>query len=88
MYECHVTLRKPQDTRELESLALEKQWKTSFIVGDPLLGKEGFFYFTTHHVDYDQIFSKMRSLADRLGTLVIREKIEHIVYDTKKRLAV
>lgn len=93
MYECHVTIQLPEREQGLkiarayyEGLGRRHQWKTSYIVNDPLLGKGGYFYFTAHHVDYDTLFSKMEALAFGLGTLVVRKKIEQIIYDTKREL--
>lgn len=88
-YECHITCVKPETTYYLEQLAKERKWKTSYIVGDPLLGNEGFFYFTCHSNSYDKIFSKMELLYIKLielfgSKLVIRKKIEKVVYDTKR----
>lgn len=87
MYECHVTINKPETAHEhekMDKMGKDLGWKTSCIERDPLLGRATYFYFTTHHVDYDSIFRKMKSLSEVLGNLVIREKIEHILYDTKR----
>lgn len=85
MYECHITVEKPTDRTPFELLATEHGWKTSCIDGDPVLGKKAFFYFTAHAKSYDHIFQKMSELARILGEkVVIRQKIEHIVYDTAR----
>jgi hypothetical protein len=90
MHECHITISKPENVDELDALAARFGWKTSFIHGDPLLGKAGYFYFTTHHVDYDKIFEKMEFLSGYLegafNIVPLRKKIEQIVYDTKTAL--
>lgn len=90
MYECHITIKKPsKDIIKLEVLAKTHKWKTSYIDGDPLLGKKIYFYFTCHHEGYGKIFSKMNHLSGILeadGIKVLRKKIELIVFDTKKQL--
>ena len=90
MYECHITVEATQGEHEtLNKIAEDFQWKTSHIQNDPLLGKKPYFYFTCHHMDYNSIFGKMVALRSTLfvfGKQVVREKIEHIVYDTKKTL--
>ncbi len=88
-FECHVTVPKPKSTVAMDHLASYHRWKTSFIIGDPLLGNAGYYYFTTHHADYKAIFAKMEELSallDALGVKVLRKKIEDIVYDTKTQL--
>jgi hypothetical protein len=89
MYECHVTIKKPDQAIVMDALAEQFGWKTSYINGDALLGKDGYFYFTTHHVAYEALFAKMETLAgvlQVLGRPVLRKKIEQIVYDTKTSL--
>lgn len=89
MYECHITIDKPSTLQSIhlcEELGHSYGWKTSFIDGDPVLGKKVFFYFTRHSATYESLFVRMRELADYLDLIsivVVRLKIEHIVYDTK-----
>ena len=92
-YECHVTVAPPATASKrkwFESLALAQGWKTSEIAGDPLLGQKNFFYFTTHAKVYEDIYGKMEKLAAHLSDdreiQVLRKKIEHIVFDTGKKL--
>lgn len=86
LFECHVTVPR-QHAAEAEKVAKEVHWKFSQIDGDPVLGKETFAYLTTHDTDYSRMMRRMSSLSDRLdglGVEVLREKIELIMYDTKK----
>jgi hypothetical protein len=88
-FECHVTCAKPNNMRFYEDIATKHGWNSSFIEGDPLLGKQGFFYFTRHAASYDSLFTTMevlcKALAD-VGTKVLRKKIEQVLYDTRKEL--
>lgn len=84
MFECHITCERPNDTTALEALAAKYSWKTSYIVGDPLLGTGGFFYFTAYDTDLVNMKLRMHEMADRISVRVLRKKIEQIVYDTKK----
>lgn len=91
MYECHVTLPEMNVHGKAfcNGLAQELGWKTSFIIGDPLLGVNGFFYLTAHNRDSHRLYGKMKELLGRLereGLEVLREKIEHIVHDTKTNI--
>lgn len=86
MFECHITCSRPNNPKELEDLAKENKWKTSFIVGDPLLGKESFFYFTTHDLHLSSMIDRMEEMAKRISVPILRKKIEFIVYDTKRNL--
>lgn len=103
-YECHITVEDmPERHKTWESLGRCFGWKTSFIVGDPLLPNQtGYFYFTCHDNDVVEIHAKMKRMSnilsdvDHLYTIepemklppakVVREKIELIIYDTKKKL--
>ena len=95
-FECHVTMKMKTGTADQAldqvvwgQIAKNARWKTSHIVGDPLLGKDGFFYFTTHSNDYKDIFSRMGELCKLLEInrfSPCRKKIEQIVYDTKRSL--
>lgn len=89
MYECHITIEKPENLDRVLYLAKHYQWKTSYIQNDPLLGNNPYFYFTCHHSDEKSIFEKMDEFAWVLsfdGVKVLRQKIEKIIYDTKKDL--
>jgi hypothetical protein len=90
-YECHLTIPAPEieaQRASYEHLAEQRGWKTSEIARDPLMGEETFFYFTKHADDYGEIFDAMFEMAEQvaaLGTLVVRRKIEMIVYDVRVR---
>lgn len=85
-YECHITL-KIGDAAIGEEVARELHWKTSRIDGDPVLGKAVYFYLTTHAVLLPRMIERLDAATAALrerGVEVVREKIEHIVYDTKR----
>ena len=84
-YECHITC-KQEDAALATAVATALHWKTSEIARDPVLGQGTYFYLTSHGATYDQIFVRMQQASQALidhGVAVLREKIEHIVYDTK-----
>lgn len=86
MYECHITTMVSQ-AKQAAKIAEELHWKTSEIARDPLLGNDTYFYLTSHGATYDTIYSRMQEVKDRLyfaGVNVVREKIEHIVYDVRR----
>ena len=85
IYECHITIALA-DAEAGERVAKELHWSTSQIERDPVLGKDSYFYLTTHDSQLARIKSRMHHASFELkeaGVNVIREKIEHIVYDTK-----
>lgn len=85
-YECHVTI-SIHDACHVTDLAQDLKWSTSQIDGDPDLGAKPFFYLTTHADLYQEAWSRMTTMADAIkgkGVKVIREKIEKIVWDTKR----
>jgi hypothetical protein len=86
-FECHVTCKVPagDDLTKLTTLASKLGWKTSQITGDPLLGTDTFFYFTAHDNNKTTLATKMTLLSFKLNGLSIREKIEEIVFDTKRK---
>jgi hypothetical protein len=91
MYECHITAALGSFLiEELEIYGEESDWKTSYIMGDPLFGEsKDYFYFTDHDEDYGVIYDRMLNMSiklEKLGVTVARMKIEKIVYDTKWRL--
>ena len=95
VYECHITVGMEdievgdKKFHHLEDLARFHKWKTSYIDGDPLLGDKRFFYFTRYAKNFQDMKIKMNKMADVLIMQefpVVREKIEGIVYDTKKEL--
>ena len=87
-YECHVTTTVAYSVAAGE-LAQQMGWKTSQIERDPLLGDDTFFYLTTHSTTQNSIMVLMAELTDEMRRAeipVLRAKVEHIVYDTKKGL--
>ena len=91
-YEIHITSHLPPRRdieRQYKKLAEEEHWTTSKINGDPNLGAGAKFYFTTYETTLDRAFIKLNIMTDRMRDLripIIREKIEHIVFDTKSRV--
>ena len=86
-YECHITL-SVKDAEIAAKLAKEHHWKTSEIARDPVLGNNTYYYLTSHHSNYTDMFIHLRNMVEQLTfnkINVIREKIEHIVYDTKAK---
>lgn len=84
-YECHITTTIG-DADAAERIAATFGWKTSEIKRDPVLGDASHFYLTAHDSNYLRLHQKMIMAADdlrNLGCMVLREKIELIVYDTK-----
>lgn len=88
LFECHITC--PLKYKEwCEKIAKATKWKTSEIERDPVLGKDSFFYLTTHSDDYMVLYNRMKRTVEYLNqvdNIVIREKIELIMYDTKVKV--
>lgn len=86
-YECHITCRV-RDAEKAAKVAEALHWKTSEIARDPVLGADTYYYLTSHHVSYVTMHARMKVAVQALqaeGVEVVREKIEHIVYDTKRK---
>lgn len=84
-YECHITVTVA-DAKAATVIADCMGWKTSEIKRDPTLGDGSHFYLTAHSPDMPRLRGKMEETSLKLaeaGCKVLREKIEHIVYDTK-----
>lgn len=87
-YEIHITA-STKDSDKATNVANLLNWKTSEIVRDPLLGQDTFFYLTTHRGSMETAMADMNVCANMLetnGVKVLRMKIEHVIYDTKKKL--
>lgn len=88
-YECHITVDAGKDAGQikfLEEIGDANGWKTSFIEGDPDLGKGSRFFFTAHFDDLDYAFGQTEALDWGLrmnGIVVSRKKIEEVVMDTR-----
>jgi hypothetical protein len=95
VYEAHITMKLPTSTpqglaslrEQWKTLAREHGWKTSAIDGDPVMGDEVFFYFTSYGDNADRLLERMtemgRTVASATGCIALRMKIEHVIYDTK-----
>ncbi len=84
-FECHITCHV-RDAEVAACVAEALHWKTSEIARDPTLGGATYFYLTSHGATYVHLFGRMQEASSslrHLGVEVVREKIEHIVYDTK-----
>lgn len=95
-YECHVTIKCPEENiSALESL-IEKdaKWAFSRIEGDIILG-EGVKCYATQHFEasmsFMEVLEKLRMISKMIAFYgeveVIREKIELVMYDTKQKKA-
>lgn len=87
LYELHITVNVA-DEGVAEAVAKKEHWKTSKIMGDPVLGHKPFFYLTTYVRSFTEGAAK-ETLASgvfalrQAGIAVIREKIEHIIHDVR-----
>jgi hypothetical protein len=85
--ECHITVHATQ--RETAALVAKMlHWKTSEIARDPVLGDDTYFYLTSHDTDLVRMQTRMQGVSKQLGihgVPVIREKIELVIYDTKRK---
>lgn len=82
-YECHITLKLAQAGIGAR-VAETHHWKTSEIARDPVLGKDTYFYLTSHAATYEEMQRRLDAAVLRLkhlGAEVIRTKIELIVFD-------
>lgn len=87
-YEIHITA-STKDGETATIVAKQLGWKTSEIARDPLLGEDTFFYLTTHRSHVETSMADMNLCAKILeanGVKVLRMKIEHVIFDTKKKL--
>lgn len=87
-YEAHITL--PKEERKLaEKAAYMWGWVFSEISGCPILGQGAYCYLTSASHDPNDLKAEMEQLAAYLGKgqkdvpVILRMKIEHIVYDSK-----
>lgn len=84
-YEAHITIF-PGDAILARKVAAENGFDFSFsqIHGDEVLGDRLWAYCSTTRptIEHDEIHSFVRKLKES-GVMVIRVKIEHIVYDER-----
>lgn len=86
-FECHITLvpkEDPEWLKIIEDHAERHKFKTSFITGDPLLGKMKYFYLTAHDTTYNGLKERMDHIVEGLPQLPIRLKIEQILFDKRQ----
>jgi len=88
IYEAHITITAEFADRikDLQNKGMLSTWKFSQIHGDIILGDKLYCYLTMHERDVFKLKTKLDFAAEALrgmGFLVIREKIEAIIYDTK-----
>jgi hypothetical protein len=86
-FECHITMPREQST-VVQVVANQELLGFAFsaIDGDPVMGKQAYCYLTCYDTDGLGLLEKMRvasGVLKRHGVLVLREKVEEIVYDTK-----
>lgn len=94
MYECHITIEATGEymQQKAQELIEKRGWKFSKIDGDPVLGKGVKCYATNHFAakkNVDEVIRNMSYLAEELfaaSFLVIREKVELIIFDTKRAI--
>jgi len=87
-YECHITVEPSLDFELITLCKLGEihNWKTSYIEGDPDLGKGSRYFFTKHFNDLDKARENTNNLSDAIfdmDILVVRKKIELVIADTK-----
>lgn len=85
-FESHITIRVA-DAEIGEQVAARFGWKTSEIKRDPLLGDDSHFYLTKHSGALSEIYGEVEKASAALrqdGVAILRQKVELIVYDTKK----
>lgn len=89
-YECHITMQgSPKDIKPI--IDGMKGWKFSAIDGDIIMGN-GVLCYATAHFNYlkfteEQVIGIMNSIAEDIAEQdinVIRQKVELVIYDTKK----
>ncbi len=92
MYECHITIESPKTYKTTLGILVEALgWKFSAIDGDPTLG-DGVKYYATNHYKASKnvldVIEEMNNLAMKLMDSkfkVVRQKVELIIYDTKRK---
>ncbi len=88
-YECHITAKNDvTQEKKWKGLAAIWGWKTSFIIGDPILPDQtGYFYFTCHDSNFGRMKRRMNHFIEKLEfdskVIIVREKIEKIVHDRR-----
>ena len=85
LFEIHITFNVPEEEKkkELEEFTERMNWKWSYIRNDPVLGKRNFCYATKYASTLEQAKEFIRLFSSECVFVPVRQKIEHIVYDTK-----
>ena len=84
-FEAHVTCERAQ-ALEVQRFGELTDWRFSAFDADPMLGDKPYCYLTQYSTDAEVLLVEMHTLVRLLiqaGVVVLREKIERIVYDTK-----
>jgi hypothetical protein len=86
VFEIHITCAS-KDAIIAEQVAKTlPNWKTSEITGDPVLGKDAYFYLTYHTDTFRHarlVTAEAINELKKHGVEPVRFKIEFIVHDTK-----
>lgn len=86
-FECHITVEATKEQRfALERAGGSFGWKTSFIEGDPDLGKGTRFFFTKHYDNLEEAYGgteKFAELLTRYDVKIARKKVEEVLLDTR-----
>ena len=89
-FESHITIERPKHKPAQRMLKeyVENNLKAKYsqIEGDPSLGDKTFCYLTRHHRDLQDAFIQLSNDHRYLsyhGYVVVRKKIEVVVFDTK-----
>lgn len=90
-YECHITMCGNREEIKAKVKGCIEGWKFSAIDGDPVLGAGVLCYATRHYnsrTKRDRVIEMMGMVSAVLreaGLTVIRQKVELVVFDTKRR---
>lgn len=84
LYEIHLTFSVGGERKHaLERYTEERGWKWSYIQNDPVLGKQNYCYATRYAASMDRARASIQGFVSECPEPAIRQKIEHIVFDTK-----
>jgi len=85
-YEIHITVHA-SDLHKLKTLANVENWTTSCIDGDDALPHDTYGYLTTHRTNLQLAILDMQKMAGMVRGMdikVLREKIEHVIFDRRE----
>lgn len=97
-YECHITMQQTDiidDYRSIiEKTCTEIGWSFSAIENDIILG-DGLKLYATHHFNDKFSESYVRTQLEcaavylaQAGALIIRKKIEKVIFDERERIKI